>query len=140
MQDILFFLHQHTALSAILIIVLVLLITLEYIKLKQNAKSISPALATQMINHQNAVVLDIRNVEAFSTGHIVNAVSIPLAELENKLKKLEPCKSQPIVIICATGQESPRAAALLTQQGFNTFILANGINGWKAAEMPLIKD
>ncbi len=139
MQDILLFAQHHALLSAALVIVLVLLTFLELIKSKQGAEQLSPALATQMINRQNAIVLDIRNTDAFSTGHIVDAVSIPLAELESKYRKLDQSKAQPIIIVCATGLESPRAASLLAKYGFNTHILAGGIRRWKEAEMPLVK-
>src|SRR6202020_31678 len=137
MQDIFLFAQHHATLSIALVIVLVLLVILEFIKLKQRAQQLSPALGTKMINHQNAIVLDIRNAEAFATGHIVDAISIPFAELESKYKKLDKSKALPILIVCATGQESLRAANLLIKNGFNAFILTGGIRGWKEAEMPL---
>jgi len=140
MQDIFLFAQHHATLSITLVLVLVLLVILEFIKLKQGAQQLSPALATQMINHQNAIVLDIRNADAFASGHIVDAISIPFAELENKYKKLDKSKAQPVLIVCATGQESSRAAHLLMKNGFNTFTLAGGIRGWKEADMPLVKE
>lgn len=140
MQNLFLFAQHHATLSTALVIALVLLVILEFIKLKQGTQQLSPALATQMINHQNAIVLDIRNAEAFATGHIVGAISIPCAKLESKYKKLDKSKAQPILIVCATGQESSRAAHLLLKNGFNTFILAGGIRGWKEAGMPLVKE
>jgi rhodanese-related sulfurtransferase len=140
MQEVFSFLQHHLALLTAFIAILILLAIFEYIKSKKSAACLSPVVATQMINHQNAVVLDIRNREAYAAGHIVNAISIPITELETHYKKLEPSKKQPIIVLCGTGQESPRAAELLTKNGFNTFILAGGIRGWKEAEMPLIKD
>jgi rhodanese-related sulfurtransferase len=140
MQDILIFIQHHLALTAILVIILGLLMVFEFIKLKQGAQRLSPAFVIQMINHQNAIIVDIRNTDAFSSGHIVDALSIPLAELESQYKKLEKFKAQPIIIVCATGLESLRAASLLQKNGFNTFILAGGMHKWKETEMPLIKD
>lgn len=139
MQDILVFAQQHSTLSAALIAVLVLLTILEFIKSKNSAHRLTPARATQMINHQNATLLDIRTKDAFTAGHIVDAISIPLAELENKYKKLEKSKAQPIIIVCETGLESARAATLLAKHGFTTHILAGGIRSWKDAEMPVVK-
>lgn len=140
MQDFLQFIQQHWALSAALVVVLVLLIIVEFIKLKCGAIRISPAQAIQLINRENAMVVDIRSPEAFVTGHIVDAISLPYPELEKKYKKLEKFKSQPIVITCATGLESPRAAELLMKYGFKTHVLNGGIRGWKDAEMPLVKN
>jgi len=140
MQEIILFTQHHIALVIALVIVLILLAIFEYIKSKKSVAHLSPALATQMINHQNAVVLDIRTREIYTAGHIVNAISIPMAELEKNYHKLNTSKTQPIIVICGTGAESPIAASLLTQKGFNIFILANGMRGWKEADMPLIKD
>ncbi len=140
MQDILLFAQHHSTLSAALIAVLVLLTILEFIKSKNSAHRLTPARATQMINHQNALILDIRNKDVFTTGHIVDAVSIPLSELESKYKRLDKSKTQPIIIVCATGLESPRAATLLAKHGFTTHILAGGLRSWKESDMPLVKE
>jgi rhodanese-related sulfurtransferase len=141
MQDIFLFAQHHLALSITLLIILVLLMLLELIKLKQGAKSITPALATHLINHQNAVIVDIRHPDAFAAGHIVNAISVPYTELEPKHSKLNKFKTQPIVIACASGIESPRAASFLTKKGFNNiFVLTGGIRGWKEADMPLVRN
>ncbi len=139
MQDIFLFAQHHATLSTALAIALIVLAILEFLKLKHGAQQVSPAVATQMINHQNALVLDIRNTEAFASGHIVDALSIPFAELESKYKKLDKSKARPIIIACATGQESARAASLLAKQGFTSFLLAGGIRGWKEAGMPVVK-
>jgi rhodanese-related sulfurtransferase len=140
MQDILPFLQRHGSLAFVLVIVLILLVILEFIKQKQGARRLSPLQTTQLINHENAVIVDIRSVDAFAKGHITSAVSLPLADLEQQIKKLDKFKSSPIVIVCATGLESARAANLLIQKGFNTFILAGGIRSWQDANIPLVKD
>lgn len=140
MQDILSFLQNHVLLTTALVLIFVLLIIVELIRQKQGAKRISPTEATQLINHQDAIVVDLRPDDAFKTGHIVGAVSIPFAELENKFNKLEKYKSKPIILVCAAGLESTRATTLLMKKGLSAFILAGGIRSWRDAEMPLVKD
>ncbi len=141
MQDIGLFMQHHPALIAALAVVLVLLVILEFIKIKRGANRLTPAQTVQWMNHNNAAIIDIRNYEAFSTGHIVGAISLPLADLTNteKLKKIEKFKNQPIVLVCAAGMETPRAATTLAQQGFNVQVLAGGIRAWRDAGMPLVK-
>ncbi len=139
MQDILLFLHNHFLLTSAFLAVVIVLVILEFIKNKQNTSRLSPAQAVQLINHQNAVVVDIRSPELFADGHIVDAVSLPLTELEQKVKKLDKFKSQPLLIVCAAGQESLRAAAQLTKQGFQPVILAGGLRAWREASMPVVK-
>lgn len=139
MQDILIFIQNHAMLVSAIVIVLIFLIIIEYVRQKKGARRISPQYATQLINHDNATLLDIRGSDAFASGHIVGALSIPLADLENKSKKLDKFKTNPLILVSATDVDSQRAANNLMKCGFNVFILAGGIRSWKEAELPLIK-
>ena len=139
MQDILLFINHHLVLFTVFTIILGILVILEFIKLKRGATRLTPARLIQLINHHKAVVVDIRSLDAFKAGHITSAISLPLNELKNKMKTLEKFKSQPIVVVCATGADSPKAAVLLTEQGIQAQILNGGIRAWREAEMPLVK-
>jgi len=139
MQDIVLFIQHHWLLALALIVVLSTLLVLEFMNQKRGSKQLSPAQATLLINHSDAIVVDIRNTSQFTEGHIIGALSIPLEEIKDKWKKLEKFKSQPVVIVCMSGTDSPRAASLLTEQGFSVRILAGGIRAWLDADMPLVK-
>ncbi len=108
-------------------------------KIKRGASQLSPAETVQRMNRQQTPVVDLRSDDAFASGHIVGAISIPLAELEVKLKKIEKFKSQPIILVCAAGVESQRAAALLLKKDYQPQVLAGGIRAWCEANMPLVK-
>jgi rhodanese-related sulfurtransferase len=139
MQDIFLFLQHHWALSTVLIIVLILLMLLEIIRQNRGSTRLSPAQAVQLINHKNAVVVDIRNTDSFANGHIVEAISVSPKELEDKQKKFEKFKSQPIILACATGNESLKTYALLQSKGFDVYMLTGGMRAWKEAGMPTVK-
>lgn len=139
MQDLQVFINHHLALVTLLAIILVILVILEFIKIKRGASRLTPAQVIHLINHDKAVVIDIRSADAFANGHITGAISLPFDQLETKIKKIEKFKSQPIVLVCATGADSPKAAAILVQQGFQAQLLNGGIRAWRDAEMPLIK-
>lgn len=139
MQDILLFIEHQKLLVAALVLVLVLLIVIELIRQKRGGRGISPQAATNMINHQNAVIVDIRPQDTFATGHIVGAISLPLSELDSKTKKIDKFKSQPIIVTCADGTQSYRTALTLQNQGFQALFIAGGIRAWRDAELPLIK-
>lgn len=140
MQDITLFIQNHMLLCLALIAVLFVLVIVEFINQKRATKQLSAVQATQLINRSNAAVVDIRAPASYSAGHIIGAISAPLSELKEKIKKLEKFKSQPIVIVCASGIESPRASAILIADGFDVHILAGGIRSWTDADMPLVKD
>ncbi len=139
MQDILLFMNHHLALVTLLAIILVMLVILEFIKIKRGAKRLTPAEVIHVINHDKGVVIDIRSSDAFATGHITGAISLPLSHLAEKIKKIEKFKLQPIVIVCATGADSPKAAVILAEQGFQAKLLNGGMRAWRDAEMPLVK-
>lgn len=139
MQDFLLFMQRHWVLSIGLLLILLILFILELIRLKMSAAQISPAEATRLINRENAQVIDTRSSEAFGSGHIVDAANIPKSEIENKPQKLSKYKNQPIILICHTGLDSAKIAIKLKEQGYNAFILRGGIQGWRNAELPLIK-
>lgn len=140
MQDVLAFLQLHWLLSVTLVITLLLLILIEYIKQKSGAIRVSPAQLTQLVNHKNAVIVDVRDANTFLNGHIVGSISLPLKNLEDKFKKIEKLRAQPIVLVCGTGVESNRVVTPLQKKGFTVYLLEGGINAWKAAEMPLVKN
>lgn len=139
MQDIIVFMQQHETLSIALAIVLVLLILLELIRQKRGGNRLNPAEVTRLINHENAVIIDVRNTDAYTNGHILGAISLPLQELESKGKKIEKFKSQPIVLMCATGSDSQRASISLIKKDFKVYILDGGLRAWRDAEMPITK-
>ena len=74
MQQLIEFTMNHLILVLSFLMVGGLLI---YTLLQGNKGSVDPVGATEMINHQDAVVVDVRPAADFHKGHIINAVSIP---------------------------------------------------------------
>ena len=103
--------------------------------------SVSPAQATQLINREDALVVDVSPAADFAKAHILGSVSAPLSELDpEKHKQLSKAKERPIVLVCRAGQTAHEAAAKLKKAGFaKVSVLEGGINGWRAADLPLGK-
>ena len=96
--------------------------------------------ATQMINRQDALVIDVREDAEYAKGHIVGARHIPLAQLEARAKELQKFKSKPVITCCETGNRSSAAIATLKKLGFeNVYNLAGGYAGWQQAGLPVEK-
>lgn len=106
---------------------------------QRSGASVSTAEAIRMINHDNALVLDIREKKDFETGHVVDAVNIPFASLANRLGELEPHKSNPIVLVCQSGQTVGAAGKILREKGFNALRMTGGILEWTNQKLPLVK-
>jgi len=100
--------------------------------------AVDPLAATALINHEEAVVLDVRSMAEFKDGHIVNAVNIPLNGLGNNVKQLEKHRKRPIVTVCRSGSRSGAACSLLRKHGFeNVKNLRGGMMAWESANLPV---
>ena len=103
-------------------------------------KEVEIAAAMQLINHKNALILDVREENEFSGGHILNAKLIPLLKLKDRLGELERYRDQPIVVVCRSGNRSATACALLGNRQFGqAYNLAGGMLAWQKAGMPVEK-
>lgn len=102
--------------------------------------SLSTLQATQMINRDDAVVIDLRDAPSFAKGHILGARNVPLAELSRRVGELEKLKAKPVIVHCETGNRSAGAAATLRQHGFSkVYMLAGGYAAWQQALLPVQK-
>ena len=98
---------------------------------------VSIAEAVRMING-GATVVDIRDPARFATGHIVDAVNIPPADLakgeEGKIRK-----KRGVVVVCDNGSESHQCARKLRTAGFDgAFSLSGGLTVWQRENQPLV--
>lgn len=100
----------------------------------------SPEAVVMMMNHDNAVTVDLRDPNAFSSGHVAGSINVPFAQIEQNINKLVKYKQSPLVLVCNMGQHSAQAVAKLKKEGFEKiFILAGGLNAWKKANLPLMQ-
>jgi len=92
------------------------------------------------VNKQSALVLDVRDPKAFSSGHIVDAVNIPHGAVAGRLAELEKYKEQPIAIVCAMGQHAGAVGAALRKAGFaHVSRLTGGMSEWRNQNLPVVK-
>lgn len=102
--------------------------------------SVSPLDATQLINHKNAVIVDVRENKEIVDGMIINSVHVPLADLPKQLNKLEKYKQKPVIISCRSGHRSASACKTLRKNGFDqVYNLRGGIMAWSKDGLPLVK-
>lgn len=138
MHQIIEFMSNHWIMVSAFLVVLALVIFNELQTANKRVKNISPQAAVQLINTQEAVVLDLRETEPFSKGHIIDAIRVKQDDFtQNKMNKY---KEKSIILVCSRGQESANLANSLQAQGFSKVqILAGGITAWQTAGLPLVK-
>lgn len=81
-------------------------------------------------DEESPLVLDVREPWEFRRGHVPGAKLIPLGQLADRAGELE--SERPVAVICASGNRSLSAAALLRQKGFQkVFNVLGGTRSWK---------
>ncbi|HEY9712514.1 MAG TPA: rhodanese-like domain-containing protein [Chroococcales cyanobacterium] len=82
------------------------------------------------------LVVDLRRVGEYDTGHVPGAINIPLAELPGKIGQLP--KDRTLAIICAGGYRSSIGNGVLERSGVNQAInVLGGTAAWKNAGYPV---
>lgn len=67
----------------------------------------------KLIKEDNCVILDVRTPEEFHYGNVPGSINIPLGEIVDRLEEIKELKA-PLVICCASGARSGRAAEYLS--------------------------
>ena len=103
-----------------------------------NKTAVDALQSTALINHDDAVVVDVRSIAEFNKGHIVNAINIPLNGLAKQLQQLEKYKDKPVIVACRSGSRSGMACKTLMKAGFGeVHNLRGGMMAWKSAGLPV---
>lgn len=106
--------------------------------IRGGGKGVSVTEATLLINREEAIVVDVRETQEWSSGHIPNARHLALGQLDKRISELEKFKGKPVIVCCASGNRSSSACGTLKRAGFErVFNLAGGVGAWKDAGLPL---
>ena len=138
-QQLIEFAGNHTLLVLPLFAILVMLAGSEIQQRLSKVKAVSPAEATRLLNHENAIMIDMRSDKDYRDGHIVNAVQMSdgKGDIPATLNKH---RERPVIVYCQRGQQSTAVCNRLSKQGFESVDnLQGGVLAWQKAELPLTK-
>ena len=103
-------------------------------------REIGTLQATQLINRQDALVLDVREAKEYEGSRLPKSMHIPLSELAARGQELDRYTARPVVAYCSRGNRSRSAAAILAKLGFKeAYSLRGGLRAWADAGLPLEK-
>lgn len=92
-------------------------------------KRIPPEQA-QALREKGAVVVDIRDPQAYASGHINGAVRLDNQNIQDFIRAAD--LDAPLVVVCYHGNSSQSAAAYLVSQGFSdVYSLDGGFELWR---------
>jgi len=75
-----------------------------------------------------ATLIDVRSAGEFSGGHLDGAKNIPVGSIAARLEEIP--KNKAVVLYCASGARSTRAAAMLKQQGYGEVHNLGAMGRW----------
>ena len=78
-------------------------------------------------NTPSAVLLDVREASAFRSGHIPEAVNVPLSAIQ----AISFPKDTPLFVYCLRGARSRKAVRILKQMGYSDVRSIGGISSYK---------
>lgn len=137
------FLKNTMPLSLIFLGALITYITFEilmYFYEKRHKYQISYNKLTLLLNHNNALIIDIRPKEIYNNSHIVNSINIAINECNQQHNLIKSnIGRRPIIIVDANAKEAKLCAANLRKSGGqDVWFLHGGLFDWQQHNMPLI--
>ncbi len=133
MAQIIEFIGNHWLLCIALVVVLGMVIAYEMqTNSAQGFVNVQKAIA--LINHDNAIVIDIREKQAFKDGHIINAINCQ----SDNMSKMNQYKNKKIIIVCSNGQQAIQLSTKLKGADFKeVYVLRGGMTAWKSDDLPV---
>ncbi len=103
---------------------------------KPSFEEITPKEAQKRLSDPSGLfVLDVREPEEYQSGHIAEAVLIPLGQLSQRRDELP--QDRDILCVCQTGSRSSFAASRLAAAGYRVINLRGGISAWERDRLPM---
>lgn len=99
---------------------------------KSKIQEVDTQTASEKIESNQVVVLDVREPDEFEQGALKNVVHIPRGHLEAQVESKIVDKNSPVIVYCAGGVRSAFAAKTLQDLGYaNVLSMAGGFGKWK---------
>lgn len=137
MKEIQPFLLAHWPLSLAFLMTLVAILFYEFRERQSGGKRVNPTELTRLMNHENAVVVDMREASDFIQGHILHALNITAATFKDHQASLRKQSARPIIVVDNNGTGVSPMLKLLSQEGFTVYALTGGVALWKQEGLPL---
>ena len=98
--------------------------------MEENFKQVDIHEAKGTIDKGDITLIDIRDPQSFTAGHIENAILVNDENLNTFLEKID--KNKPLICYCYHGFNSQSAATFLKQKGFKeVYSIAGGFEEFK---------
>ena len=90
------------------------------------------------MNREDCEIIDVRDEQKFSVGHIPNAISMPYNNFPVLIDKSKIKSNKTILIYCGSGNSSLKATKLLAQKEFESVMsIEGGFSEWVKLQLPV---
>ncbi len=138
MPQLVEFFQNHLLLFSAAGVILVLLVVNEMTASLLGEKRLNAQEAVRLINDRDAIIVDLRAQNEFKRGHLLNAINVPFAKLDERASDVGKDKARPVLLYCALGSVAGQAALKLKKQGYTeVYPLKGGLNAWTGANLPV---
>ena len=87
--------------------------------------------AKEMMDTQEVIILDVREQDEYNSGHIPDAVLLPVGTInEDTAAEVIPEKDSIVLVYCRSGNRSKTASSTLAEMGYTNIYEFGGINTW----------
>ena len=94
-------------------------------------RQISQEEAKEMMDTQEVIILDVREQDEYDSGHIPNAVLLPVGTIdEGTAAAVIPEKKSTVLVYCRSGNRSKTASVTLAELGYTNIYEFGGIKTW----------
>ena len=140
LQSLLAFAGEHALLSLALVGITLALVYTEIARMFSGFKAVNPAGLTELINREDALLVDLSAQGDFDKGHIPGARNVAPSQFDPESKLLAKARELPVAVTCRSGTASADAAKKLVKAGFKrVYWLDGGVAAWQQANLPLAR-
>ncbi|MGH7020287.1 MAG: rhodanese family protein [Brevundimonas sp.] len=101
--------------------------------------ALTPAEVAARLEAQAVVLVDVREADEYAREHIAGSMTAPLSRFEAADLGLTPGRD--VVFMCRGGNRTAtHCERLAARVGGPAYVLTGGLDGWKAAGLPVATD
>ncbi|WIO73958.1 rhodanese-like domain-containing protein [Porticoccaceae bacterium LTM1] len=126
--------EQWVLVSAGLVLVYLLAIT----EGNKGGKLLSTSEVVQLLNRDDAVLVDVRERKEYEAGHVTGALHIPHNKLADRKAELEKYRNKTLIVVDKLGQHAGNVGKQLRKEGFDVRRIRGGMVEWQNQNLPLV--
>lgn len=120
-------------------LLLILIYAFAFLERVKGGKPITAREATQLVNAEQAVLVDLRESKDYNEGHIAGSLHMPVTKFESRISELEKYRDKVIILADKLGHQASATGKSLGKAGYQVRRLQGGVGEWASQGLPLIK-